>query len=425
MTSLPAAWGEAPAATSAPAAAPTTQSTVRFVITDYGAVADGKSLNTKAIQNLIDKAAGSGGGTVVVPAGTFLTGAIFLKPGVGLEVLKDGVLKGSTDVADYPMMLTRVEGHFQQWLPALVNADGVDHLRIGGAGTLDGSGTPFYAAFRARIAANRATANLDVPRPRMMFIANCADVQVSGLHFLNSGFWNLHVYHSHDVEISGLDINAPVTSPSCDGMDIDSSQNITIHGCHIVNNDDGIALKGSKGVNAMDDKTSPPVEHIHVYDCVFGHTGSMVTCGSEATIVRDVEVDHCKTEGGTRNTLTMMRLKLRTDTPQIYENIRFHDITLDGGGAMIGMAPWTQYQDMQGHAPPTHTVKDISVSNITGTCGSFGAINPNKGDGITNLTLENIDITTTSANGARPRFTGVTNMVVKNVKINGTAYTGQ
>ena len=102
----------------------------------------------------IDRAAGAGGGIVVVPAGTFVTGRDLLKPGMGLDVEKDGVLKGSTNIADYPQRLTRIEGHFQQWLPALVNADGVDHLRIGGAGTLDGSGTPFYAAFQTSAAPN-------------------------------------------------------------------------------------------------------------------------------------------------------------------------------------------------------------------------------------------------------------------------------
>lgn len=412
-------WNAGSAQTTTAPVAVSAGQTTRFVISDLGAVGDGKTINTAAIQKVIDDASASGGGTVVVPKGTFLTGAIFLKPGVGLYVEKDGVLKGSTDVADYPMARTRIEGHFQQWLPALVNADGVNHLRIGGEGTLDGSGTPFYAAFRAKIRANRATTNLDVPRPRMVFISNCADVRVEGLHFLNSGFWNLHVYHSHDVLIDGIDIQAPATSPSTDGMDIDSSQWVTIHGCRIANNDDGIALKGSKGPTAMEDANSPPDEHIHVYDCVFERAGSFVTCGSEATIVRDVELDHCQAVGN--GSETVLRLKLRTDTPQLYEDFNVHDITLQGRGAIIGMAPWTQYADLQGHAPPTHTVRNITISNITGTFGSFGSVRPNPGDGIAHLTLENIDV---KLNNARPMLTAVTDLTVKNVKLNGQEYDG-
>ena len=207
----------------------------------------------------------------------------------------------------------------------------------------------------------------------MVYIANSADVKVSGLHFLNSGFWNLHVYKSHDVEIQGLDIQAPTTSPSTDGMDIDSSQNITIHDCSIVNNDDGIALKGSKGVDAMDDKDSPPVEHIHVYDCVFGHTGSFVTCGSEATIIRDVEVDHCKAKAA--------RGIADDDASEIAHRyasgLREHPVPRHHAGRQGAISAWRRGRntpDLQGHAPPTHTVRNISISNITGTYGIFGSI---------------------------------------------------
>jgi alpha-L-rhamnosidase len=300
-----------------------------------------------------------------------------------------------------------------------VNADGVDHLRISGTGTLDGSGAVFYDAFHTRHNADASTKNLDVPRPRMVYVANCADVRIEGLHFLNSGFWNLQVFHSHDVLIEGIDIQAPGNSPSTDGIDIDNSQNVTVHRCRIENNDDGIALKGSKGPTAMDDKDNLPDEHIHVYDCDFDRSGTMLTCGSEATIVRDVEVDHCKAVGSGPH--TMLRLKLRTDTPQLYENIHFHDITLLGKGAIIEVAPWTQYANLAGHAPPTHTVRNITLSDITGAFGSFGSIRSNRGDVIQNLTLENIDVQLTRPT---PALNGITNVTVKNVKLNGQAYTG-
>ena len=86
------------------------QQAKRYVITDYEAVGDGKTLNTQAIQAIIDRASSEGGGVVVVPKGTFLTGAIFLKQGVNLQIEKDGVLKGTTDQKDYPPVKTRWEG---------------------------------------------------------------------------------------------------------------------------------------------------------------------------------------------------------------------------------------------------------------------------------------------------------------------------
>ena len=112
----------------------------RCVVTDYGAVADGATVNTKAIQGAIDKCAAAGGGTLVVPKGTFLSGAIFLKQGVNLLVEKDGVLKGTTNIDDYPQIKTRWEGTEEMWTSAFVNAEGLTDLTISGEGTIDGSG---------------------------------------------------------------------------------------------------------------------------------------------------------------------------------------------------------------------------------------------------------------------------------------------
>ena len=112
----------------------------RFVISDFGAVADAKTVNTKAIQSAIDRCAASGGGVVVVPKGTFLSGAIFLKQGANLYVEKDGVLKGTTNIDDYPVINTRWEGTEEPWTSAFVNAEGLTNLEITGEGTIDGSG---------------------------------------------------------------------------------------------------------------------------------------------------------------------------------------------------------------------------------------------------------------------------------------------
>jgi polygalacturonase len=401
------------------AQSPATQPSLRVPITQFSAVGDGTTLNTQAIQKAIDQVASSGGGTVVIPQGVFLSGSIFLGPGVNLHLEKDAVLKGTTNIADYPKMETRIEGHFQQWIPALVNADKVDHLRITGEGTLDGSGQPFWAAFRTRIVADRTTKNLDVERPRLMFIRDSKDVLVSGIHFKDSGFWNLHIYRCDGVVVDGLDIVAGPGSPSTDGMDIDSSQNVTIRNCHIAVNDDCIALKGTKGPLAMEDKDSPPVEHVRVSNCAFERGASFVTCGSEATIVRDVIVENCRAVGNASRGMSMLKLKLRADTPQLYEDIHFRQITLEGTGALISIAPWLQYFDLQGHPQPTRTVRNVTVSDVKGSFGSFGSIRGNQGDTIEKVLLENIDVKLT---GPAPRLEGVKDLVVRDVKINGEAY---
>ena len=205
----------------------------RLSIAATGAVGDGMTLNTAAIQRAIDRLATNGGGTLVVPQGEFLTGAIFLKPGVNVHLDPGAVLKGSTNIEDYPAMETRIEGHTQVWRPALVNAKNADHLRITGAGTLQGGGKPFWDAFWQRRLANRLTQNLDVDRPRNLFIQDSKDVRLSGIALRDSGFWNVHLYRCQDVLVEKLDIRAPTRSPSTDGIDVDSCRDVTIRGCYI------------------------------------------------------------------------------------------------------------------------------------------------------------------------------------------------
>ncbi|MFP5230369.1 MAG: glycoside hydrolase family 28 protein [Acidobacteriota bacterium] len=363
---------------------------------EAGAVGDGRTLNTDKLQAAIDRLASHHGGILIIPAGTFLTGALFLKPGVHLYLEKNAVLKGSTDVNDYPKRRTRVEGHFQVWLPALINADGCDHLRITGEGTLDGSGAPFWQAFWSRIRADRHTTNLDVPRPRLALIENSRNVQISGITFKDSGFWNLHLYRCRQVLVENVRFEVPdgVRCPSTDGTDIDSCQHVTIRGCTYRVDDDCVCLKGSKGPFAMNDRESPAVEHIRVENCAFERGGGIATLGSEATVVRDLVVEKCTVHG----TVPVVRLKLRPDTPQLYEDLHYRDITLAGGqngprGPLFEIRPWKQYFDLQGQAPPKSTVRNVTVNGVQGHFGSFGEIQGNPGQTtLSGFRLQNIDV---------------------------------
>ncbi len=391
-----------------------------FLITDFGAVAGGKVLNSAAIQQTIDHAAAAGGGVVEIPRGTFRSGSIFLKNGVDLYLDEGAVLLGSNNIADYPKLTTRIEGHFEPWRMALVNAQHMDRVRIGGKGKLDGNGIMFWAAFWQRRHENPQCTNLEVERPRLVFIDRSHDVRISGITLQNSGFWNLHLYRCHDVVAEGLTITAPtkgpILGPSTDGMDVDSCQDVTIRHCRIEVNDDNIALKGSKGPLADRDTDSPPDENILIEDCEFGDGNGMLTCGSEATLIRHVTVRNCRITGRTN----LVCLKLRPDTPQNYEDITIDGIQLSGGaGRLIQIAPWRQFFDLQGHAPPTQRISHLTIRNVTGSFRSFGGIRGNPGDTISDITLENFDVKL-----ADPQLiVGATeNLVFTNVKVNGMAY---
>ncbi len=390
----------------------------RYDISQYGAVGDGKTLNSKAIQATIDKCALNGGGTVVIPKGEFLSGALFLKPGVNLEIQEGAVLKGSTDINDYPKTNTRIEGHFEPWPAALLNGDKVDHLHITGPGTLDGNGQPFWQEFYRQRKIDHKTTNLSVNRPRLTFIQNSKDVQISGITFKNSGFWNLHLYRCQQLLVDNCRFLAPYgegiqgPAPSTDGIDVDSSQDITINNSFFAVGDDDIALKGSKGPFALDDKDSPAVERIHILNCTFKAGGGIVTAGSEATIVRDVNIEHCTTTKP-----TILRLKLRPDTPQQYENFHLNDITVEGNGAIFKISPWKQYFDLKGQQPPKSTVRFITIEIVKGSCGSFGEITGTPDTTFGDILLKNVDVKMKDTN-FEPQ--GINTLRFENVIVNGT-----
>lgn len=390
-------------------------------IIDQGALPDGKTLNTRAIQQTIDSLSSAGGGTVIIPRGTFLTGAVFLKPGVNLHLEKDAVLLGSSNIDDYPRMMTRIEGQNRVWRPAMVNASWCDGLRITGEGTIRGGGKTFWDAFWARLREDKKTRNLDVERPRNMFVSDSKDVLVSGIAFRDSGFWNLHVYRCRGVHLEKLDIRTPPRAPSTDGIDLDSSQNVTVRDCFISVDDDDIALKGTKGPGAAGDKESPPAEHVRISGCTFALGHGVVTLGSEASEIRDVVVEDCWVVDAENNRNVLVRFKLRPDTPQHYSDISFRNIRVDYRGAIFGIESYSQYFDLKGEAPPVQLVENISLSGIKGSVSGFGRIAGPPNCTIRNVVLKDIDLQLKDPDLSVRRGSG---LLYRNVIINGSPYDG-
>ncbi len=242
----------------------------RFLITDYGAVGDGQTLNTQAIQSAIDRCAAGGGGELVVPKGVFITGSIFLKQGVDLRVEKDGVLKGSQDMNDYTWIDTRIAGLEMKWPAALVNADGLTNLHLSGEGTLDGSGLRWWQDYWAARKAEQGDIDphFKVPRPRLVHIIRSRQVVVNDLLLKDAAFWHLQLTYCDGVEIHKLKVRAPhepVHAASSDGIDIDSTRNVLIEGCDIVCDDDAICMKSGRDADGL--RVNRPTENVVVRDC--------------------------------------------------------------------------------------------------------------------------------------------------------------
>ncbi|HEX5284050.1 MAG TPA: glycosyl hydrolase family 28 protein [Bryocella sp.] len=392
-------------------------------ITDFGAKPDGNTVNTKSIQAAIDHLASHGGGTVVVPQGIFVSGALFFKPKVNLRLQSGAVLRCSTDMANFPVQRTRIEGHFEEHFnPALINVRNCDGFQLTGEGTLDGAGRPIWDEFwKQRNAAPdpRNFPNLGIPRARLALIENSRGVKIDGITFKDSQFWNLHLYNNDGVLVHNVRFQVPDDyrqAPSTDGIDVDSSRNVTIDGCFFSVTDDCIALKGSKGPHAAEDTTSPPVEHIHVRNCTYKRGGGVLTLGSEATIVRDVIVENCKIIGNVR----VATLKLRPDTPQHYEDITFRNITSESAaGPILAVQPWSQYFNLQGATPPQSVVRNLTLTGIKGHYSAFGTIKPNPGQtDISNILLKDFDVVLPQGKD-KLAASGVTNLKFENVIVNG------
>jgi alpha-L-rhamnosidase len=259
--------------------------------------------------------------------------------------------------------------------------------------------------------------NVGVPRARLALIESSRDVKIEGITFKDSQFWNLHIYNCDGVAVSKTHFEVPddyKQAPSTDGIDLDSSRNVTIDGCFFSVTDDCIAAKGSKGPDAMKDTDSPPVEHIRIRNCVYKRGGGVLTLGSEATIVRDVVVENCRIIGDVR----IATLKLRPDTPQHYEDITFRNITSEAtASAILSVQPWSQYANLHGEAPPKSVVRNLSFIGIKGHYTAFGTIRPNPGQTeISNISFKDVDVVLDQEKLAA---IGVKGLSFENVIVNG------
>jgi polygalacturonase len=231
----------------------------KYTITDFGVKKDSSKVQTVAIQKVIDKAAANGGGVIIIPKGVFLSGALFFKPKTSVYISEKATLKGSDTISDYPIRASRMEGQNLDYFPALVNAYGLDGFSISGKGTINGNGLKYWKAFWERRKENPKCTNLEVSRPRLVFIWNSKNVQLQDVKLINSGFWTSHYYKCTNVKLLDLYIYSPhigVKSPSTDAIDIDACSNFLVKGCYMSVNDDAIALKGGKGPYADQDKNN-------------------------------------------------------------------------------------------------------------------------------------------------------------------------
>ena len=273
MGMLPAAHGQ-----SAP------RSTGKTVL-DFGAVPDGKTMNTAAIQRAIDDAFRAGGGLVYMPPGTFLTGGLELKNRVTLYLEAGCVLLGSPSIDDYvyhpgPPSRGDANGHH------LIFAQNADDITLCGLGTVDGQGEAYWEPNPARIvvpenawkdvASGHMMAKNDNLRPSpMVEFAQCRNVRISGVTLKNSAGWTLRPIACDTVVIDGIRIRNPYYGRNTDGMDITASRNVMVSNCDILGGDDAICLKSENPYGDL-----LPTKNITVTNCVISSASNGFKMGT-------------------------------------------------------------------------------------------------------------------------------------------------
>lgn len=368
----------------------------KYVLTDYEIFADGR-LHTEEIQALIDKAAANGGGVIVIPRGTYMTGGLKFKQGTHLYLEDGATLLGSDFIGDYPLGKTRIEGETCTYFGALINADGLDGFTISGKGTIDGNGLRYHKQFWLRRKWNPKCTNKDEQRPRLVYVSNCKNVQIEGVKLQNSAFWTTHIYNSENVKLLNLSIYSLSTpnhakGPSTDAIDLDVVKNVLVKGCYMSVNDDAIAMKGGKGPWADDPTKSEGNggnENVIIEDCTYGFCHGCLTCGSESIYNHNIILRRIQVDKATR----LLWLKMRPDTPQRYEYITVENIT-GNVGQFIYIQPWTQFYDLKDRKDPPMSYSDhITMRNCQMEVGTFFNVKSQDDQyKLSNFHFENLDI---------------------------------
>lgn len=401
-----------------------------FLVTDFGAIADGKTMNTAAFAKAIDACNKAGGGRVVVPLGKYLTGAIYLKSNVNLHLQDGTIILFSTNPADYPIVFTRWEGMELMNYSALIYAYGEKNIAITGKGTLDGqaSNDNWWAWNNTRPSKQMKARNAlhednhaqkpareriygegHYLRPNFIQPYNCKNILISDVKVLNSPMWNINPVLSENITIDNVTIIGH--GPNNDGIDPESCKNVLIRNCYFDTGDDCIAIKSGRDEDGR--RIARPAENHIIEGCEMkeGHGG--VVIGSEISGgAKNIYAINCKMNSP--NLDRILRIKTSSSRGGIIENIFMKDVEV--GTYKEAAVLCSMFYEQPGNFMPT--IRNVWVENMNvANGGKYGVfVNAYKESPVQNLRLVNCNI-----NGVKipQQIDYATGTEYENVKING------
>jgi polygalacturonase len=343
-----------------------------FDVREFGAKGDGKTLDTRAIQQAFDACGKAGGGTVRFPPGVYLSQPLTLRTKTTVLLEAGATLLAHTNHADF----MKVPG---DWLKASASGDFIallsgkdlEDITFTGKGTIDGNGGVWWP--EAEKARQRVT-GYTLPRPNLVTLQRCKNVRMTGITLQNAPKFHFVPTECEDVFIDGVKVLAPDHTPNTDGIDPSNSRNVVITRCFIDVGDDNIAIKSGRKVEGREFGC----ENILITNCTFKH-GHGVSIGSETVGgVRNVRVRDCTFE----NTDNGLRIKSRRERGGRVEDIVYENCTLTNVRPALSIAAYYQQT--------THATfpKDDTAQPVTETTPFFR-----------NITFRNITATSTREAG--------------------------
>ena len=354
-----------------------------FHVMDYGAVPDGKTMNTSALQGAIDACSKAGGGTVLVPKGTYLTAPLHLASRLNLHLDAGATILMTDNPADFKTTSNRR-------LANCITAADCHDLEITGDGTIDGNGASFWKTFRA---AQTQPAELQPPhRPMLIVIQRCNRLLVRGVTLKDSPMFHLVPQMCREVTIDSIHILAPQFSPNTDGID-PSGIDYLIEHCTIDNGDDNIALK--PGIRI--DPNRAACENFLVTDCTFGHGHGMSIGSGSAGGVENLLVRNCTFTG----TDAGIRLKSFRGRGGLAEHLTYENLDMKDVKVAILITSYYPRIPADPQNDPAQPVNErtpiwrhILIKDVTASGGQTAARIVGLAEmPISDLTMENVHIT--------------------------------
>lgn len=358
-----------------------------FDVAKYGAVGDGKALDSPAIQRAIDEAAASAGKAQVLVRGgkKYLVGTLELKGGIDFHLADNAELLASLRPEDYlgGMKNATDADRMASLASAVIVANGAQGLKISGTGTLRGRATEFMKEYDK---VNEIWLPNDW-RPKMFVLTSCRDLEVRDITFTEAPNWGLHMLGCDGVLVDNVTVRNMLDVPNCDGIDPDHSRNVEIKNCTIACGDDGIVVKASRQA-----KEYGPSANIKVQDCVIETQDAGVKIGTETTSdVHDVTFERCRIKTSSRGLCIQLR-----DEGSVY-NIGFKDITFES--RYFSDPWWGRGEAISFTAIPRTastklgTMHHITVENVTGRAENSVRVHGSEAGRVHDVVLDRVDVT--------------------------------